>query len=103
MYLGHLVEVAPKHLLFSNPRHPYTQALLSAVPMISNKREKRTRIILAGEIPTAINIPARCRFATRCFRAIDVCWKEIPRLQEVEREHLVACFNHAPLADALNR
>lgn len=103
LYLGHLVEVAPKHLLFSNPRHPYTQALLSAVPMISNKREKRSRIILAGEIPTAINIPARCRFATRCFRSIDVCWKEIPRLKEVEREHLVACFNHAPLAEALSR
>jgi oligopeptide transport system ATP-binding protein len=103
MYLGHLVEVAPKHLLFSNPRHPYTQALLSAVPMISSGREKRSRIILAGEIPTAIDIPARCRFATRCFRPIDVCWKEIPRLQEVEREHLVACFNHAPLAEALSR
>src|SRR5467141_4083683 len=103
MYLGHLVEVAPKHLLFSTPRHPYTQALLSAVPMISNKRQKRSRIILAGEIPTAIDIPARCRFATRCFRAIDVCWKEIPRLKEVEREHLVACFNHAPLAEALSR
>jgi oligopeptide/dipeptide ABC transporter ATP-binding protein len=101
MYLGHLVEVAPKQLLFSNPRHPYTQALLSAVPMISNRREKRSRIILAGEIPTAIDIPARCRFATRCFRSIDACWKEIPRLKEVEREHFVACFNHAPLAQAL--
>jgi len=103
MYLGHMVEVAPKQLLFSNPRHPYTQALLSAVPMISSKREKRSRIMLAGEIPTAINIPARCRFATRCFRAIDVCWNEVPRLKEVEREHVVACFNHAPVAEALTR
>src|SRR5467141_3975113 len=102
MYLGHLVEVAPKHLLFSNPRHPYTQALLSAMPMISSKREKSSRIILAGEIPTAINIPARCRFATRCFRAIDLCWNEVPRLNEVEREHVVACFNHAPVAEALS-
>src|ERR1700674_210182 len=76
LYLGHLVEVAPKKLLFSNPRHPYTQALLSAVPTISIKREKRSRIMLAGEIPTAINIPPRCRFATRCFRSIDMCWKE---------------------------
>ncbi|TMB94588.1 MAG: ATP-binding cassette domain-containing protein [Chloroflexi bacterium] len=91
MYLGHMVEVAPKHLLFSNPRH-----------LISSKREKRSRIVLAGEIPTAINIPARCRFATRCFRAIDVCWNEVPRLKEVEREHLVACFNHAPVAEALS-
>src|SRR5207302_5627844 len=101
LYLGHLVEVAPKRQLFSNPRHPYTQALLSAVPMISSKREGRKRIVLAGEIPTAIDIPARCRFATRCFRSIDVCWKEIPRLSDVEREHTVACFNHAPLAEAL--
>ena len=102
LYLGHLVEVAPKHLLFSNPRHPYTQALLSAVPMISSRREKASRIVLAGEIPTAINIPARCRFATRCFRSIDMCWKEVPRLKEVERDHEVACFNHAPLAEALS-
>jgi len=103
LYLGHLVEVAPKHMLFSNPRHPYTQALLSAVPMISSKREKKSRIILTGEIPTAIDIPARCRFASRCFRSIEMCWKEVPRLKEVEREHLVACFNHAPLAEALSR
>jgi peptide/nickel transport system ATP-binding protein len=103
LYLGHLVEVAPKQMLFSNPRHPYTQALLSAVPVISSKREKKSRIVLTGEIPTAIDIPARCRFASRCFRSIEMCWKEVPRLKEVEREHLVACFNHAPLAEALSR
>jgi oligopeptide transport system ATP-binding protein len=102
LYLGHLVEVAPKQMLFSNPRHPYTQALLSAVPAISSKREKRSRIVLNGEIPTAIDIPARCRFATRCFRSIEMCWKEVPRLKEVERDHLVACFNHAPMAEALS-
>lgn len=103
LYLGHLVEVAPKRMLFSNPRHPYTQALLSAVPAISIKREKASRIVLNGEIPTAIDIPARCRFATRCFRSIEMCWKEVPRLKEVERDHLVACFNHARLAEALSR
>jgi len=103
LYLGHLVEVATKEQIFSNPRHPYTQALLSAVPVISSKREKRTRIVLTGEIPTAIDIPARCRFATRCFRSIDVCWKEVPRLKPAEREHTVACFNHAPIAQALPR
>ncbi|HYS98118.1 MAG TPA: oligopeptide/dipeptide ABC transporter ATP-binding protein [Candidatus Dormibacteraeota bacterium] len=103
LYLGHLVEVAPKQMLFSNPRHPYTQALLSAVPVISSKREKASRIVLTGEIPTAIDIPARCRFATRCFRSIDVCWKEVPRLKLTEREHTVACFNHAPIAQALPR
>ena len=103
LYLGHLVEVAPKDILFKNPRHPYTQALLSAVPVISSKRAKRTRIVLTGEIPTAIDIPARCRFATRCFRSIELCWKEVPRLKPVEREHLVACFNHAPMTEALPR
>ena len=103
LYLGHLVEVAPKQMVFSNPRHPYTQALLSAVPVISSKREKGSRIVLKGEIPTAIDIPARCRFATRCFRPIEMCWKEVPRLKQVERDHLVACFNHAPLAEALSR
>ena len=60
------------------------------MPVISSKREKRTRIVLSGEIPTAIDIPARCRFATRCFRSIELCWKEVPRLKPVEREHLVA-------------
>ena len=102
LYLGHLVEVAPKQMLFSNPRHPYTQALLSAVPMISSRREKTRRIVLAGEIPTAIDVPSRCRFATRCFRPIDVCWKEVPRLEEMERDHAAACFNQAPLAEALS-
>jgi len=102
LYLGHLVEVAPKKVLFSNPRHPYTQALLSAVPMISSRREKTRRIVLAGETPTAIDVPERCRFATRCFRPIDVCWKEVPRLEEMERDHAAACFNQAPLAEALS-
>ena len=102
LYLGHLVEVAPKKVLFSNPRHPYTQALLSAVPMISSRREKTRRIVLAGEIPTAIDVPERCRFATRCFRPIDVCWKEVPRLEAMERDHAAACFNQAPLAEALS-
>lgn len=102
LYLGHLVEVAPKKVLFSNPRHPYTQALLSAVPMISSRREKTRRIVLAGEIPTAIDVPERCRFATRCFRPIGVCWKEVPRLEVMERDHAAACFNQAPLAEALS-
>jgi oligopeptide/dipeptide ABC transporter ATP-binding protein len=102
LYLGHLVEVAPKSVMFSNPRHPYTQALLSAVPMISSRREKRSRIVLAGEIATAVNIPARCRFASRCFRAIDMCWNEVPPLEAMERDHEVACFNQAPMAEALS-
>ena len=101
MYLGHLVEVAPRRELFSAPRHPYTQALLSAVPAISANRERGRRILLTGEIPTAVDIPARCRFATRCFRVIDTCWNVVPRLEAVGHAHEVACFNHAPIAEAL--
>jgi oligopeptide/dipeptide ABC transporter ATP-binding protein len=100
MYLGHLVEVAPKALLFSNPRHPYTQALLSAVPAISAHREAERRIVLKGEIPTAIDIPQRCRFATRCFRDIDVCWHQVPLLEAMEPDHLAACFNPASMVEA---
>ena len=102
MYLGHLVEVAPKFQLFSNPLHPYTQALLSAVPVISVDRKRSRRIVLGGEIPTAIDIPPRCRFATRCFRAIDTCWERVPPLDEVEADHRVACFNFAPMTQAVD-
>jgi oligopeptide/dipeptide ABC transporter ATP-binding protein len=101
MYLGHLVEVAPRRELFSAPRHPYTQALLSAVPAILSSRERRRRILLTGEIPTAVDIPARCRFATRCFRVTDVCWREVPRLEGVARAHEAACFNPVPTAETL--
>jgi oligopeptide/dipeptide ABC transporter ATP-binding protein len=95
MYLGHLVEVAPKGILYANPLHPYTQALLAAVPT-TTKRSEDGRLPV-GEIPSPIDIPPRCRFATRCPRAIDRCWEVVPRLEEVERDHLVACFNFAPL------
>jgi oligopeptide/dipeptide ABC transporter ATP-binding protein len=101
MYLGHLVEVAPKGRLFDNPLHPYTQALVSAVPVISVSRATERRIILEGEIPTAIDIPARCRFATRCFRAIEICTREVPPLGEVEPDHRIACFNPAPFSEIL--
>jgi len=102
MYLGHLVEVAPKFQLFSNPLHPYTQALLSAVPVLSADRKRGRRIVLEGEIPTPIDIPARCRFATRCFRSIETCWERVPPLDEVEAAHRVACFNFAPLAQVVD-
>jgi peptide/nickel transport system ATP-binding protein len=96
MYLGHLVELAPKRLLYANPLHPYTQALLSAVPT-TTRRGTNGRVTLTGEIPSPIDIPPRCRFATRCPRQIEHCWQEVPRLKEVEHDHLVACFNFAPL------
>ena len=101
MYLGHLVELAPKRVLYSNPLHPYTQALLSAVPTTAKQRGTNGRVQLTGEIPSPIDIPPRCRFATRCPRQIEVCWQEIPRLEEVERDHFVACFNFAPLEHIL--
>ena len=97
MYLGHLVEVAPKRVVYANPLHPYTQALLAAVPTTA-KRSENGRGTALGEIPSPIDIPVRCRFATRCPRAIEHCWEVVPRLEEVERDHLVACFNPAPWA-----
>jgi oligopeptide transport system ATP-binding protein len=103
MYLGHLVEVAPKRVIYANPLHPYTQALLSAVPTTTERSTANGRVRLTGEIPSPIDIPARCRFATRCPRQIERCWQEVPRLEKVERDHFVACFNYAPLEGAPSR
>jgi peptide/nickel transport system ATP-binding protein len=100
MYLGHLVELAPKRVLYGNPLHPYTQALLSAVPTTTKQSGTNGRIRLSGEIPSPIDIPARCRFATRCPRNIERCWQEVPPLERVEPDHYVACFNYAPLERA---
>jgi oligopeptide/dipeptide ABC transporter ATP-binding protein len=103
MYLGRLVEVAPKRVIYANPLHPYTQALLSAVPTTTERSTANGRVRLTGEIPSPIDIPARCRFATRCPRQIERCWQEVPRLEKVERDHFVACFNYAPLEGAPSR
>jgi len=100
MYLGHVVEIGPKRALYGNPLHPYTQSLLSAVPTVSATKTQSDRIKLQGEIPSPIDIPARCRFATRCPRAIDRCREEVPRLERAERDHELACFNPAPLPHA---
>jgi oligopeptide/dipeptide ABC transporter ATP-binding protein len=103
MYLGHLVELAPKRVLYANPLHPYTQALLSAVPTTTKQRGTNSRVPLAGEIPSPIDIPIRCRFTSRCPRAIGRCSQEVPKLEQVERDHYVACFNYAPLKRTLTR
>lgn len=91
MYLGRLIEKAPAEILFSNPAHPYTKALLSAIP-VPNLRRKRERILLKGEIASPIDPKPICRFANRCPLAQDRCRAGEPRLKEMEREHYVACF-----------
>ena len=90
MYLGKLVEIAPKKELYSNPLHPYTQALLSAIPVI-NQDKKKERIILKGDVPSPINPPSGCRFCSRCFKELDQCSQAAPELKEVSPGHFVAC------------
>lgn len=90
MYLGRIVETAGKEELFDNPRHPYTKALLSAIPM-SNPDSKRQRIILEGDMPSPVNPPGGCRFHTRCHRAKDICSKSEPETKILGGGHTVAC------------
>lgn len=91
MYLGKMMEIAPKKALYSNPLHPYTQALLSAVPKSHPSEVKKERIILKGDVPSPANPPTGCVFHTRCPKAMDHCKVEVPKLQEIEPEHFVAC------------
>ena len=90
MYLGQLVEVAEAKELFNRQMHPYSIALMSAVP-IADPRNKSERIILQGDVPNLINPPSGCRFHTRCPKACDRCKKEVPVLREVEPGRIVAC------------
>ncbi|MGZ9587352.1 ABC transporter ATP-binding protein [Paenibacillus marinisediminis] len=90
MYLGQLIEKAPKTAFFKRPLHPYSMALLSAIPSV-NIREKKEKIILKGEISSPINPKAGCRFAPRCPFATERCQMEDPALLEVEPDHVVAC------------
>jgi len=92
MYLGKLVELAESNELYSNPLHPYTQALLSAIPIPDPKISKeRTRIILEGDVPSPLNPPTGCRFRTRCKYAFDRCKEEEPKFRDVGSGHYVAC------------
>ncbi|MDP8971387.1 MAG: ATP-binding cassette domain-containing protein [Actinomycetota bacterium] len=99
MYLGALMEVADTPDLFEAPQHPYTQALLSAVPVPDPVHERRRqRIPLPGEVPSALHIPPACRFHTRCFKAEAVCSQEEPPLAPVaERDHRASCWFAEPL------
>jgi peptide/nickel transport system ATP-binding protein len=90
MYLGKIVETAPKRNIFAAPRHPYTQALLSAVPVPEPGRA-RQRIILKGDVPSPINPPTGCRFHTRCPYVFDRCRTEEPRLRLIAEDHFTAC------------
>lgn len=95
MYLGQLVEFSECGELFDEPRHPYTQALLSAIPN-PNPRSTQTRVILEGDVPSPINPPSGCRFHTRCPARYGPCAKHVPRTIEVEPEHFVQCHIYDP-------
>lgn len=90
MYLGSMVEMAPKKQIYSNPLHPYTQALMSAAPT-PDPTVKPNRIILEGDIPSPANPPSGCKFHTRCRYAMDICKKVNPEFKDYGDEHLVAC------------
>lgn len=98
MYLGKIVEVASRDILYSNPLHPYTQALLSAVPIPDPVIEKeRQRILLKGELPSPINPPKGCNFNTRCPVAEDICFEFEPDFVEIEDGHYCACHLVKPI------
>ena len=90
MYLGSLCELAPTRNLFQMPRHPYTQALLSAIPELGV--QDPDHIKLKGEVPTPIDLPPGCVFHGRCHYAQDVCRQKVPPLEKIGENHYVACF-----------
>ncbi|SDJ25758.1 ABC transporter ATP-binding protein [Natribacillus halophilus] len=91
MYLGHMAEIADKTDLYDDPLHPYTQALLSAVPRSHPRERTRERITLTGELPSPANPPSGCVFHTRCPHVMDVCKEIVPQMREVKPNQYVAC------------
>ena len=92
MYLGKLVELATSEELYKSAKHPYTQALLSAVPIADpDVSAKRERMMLKGDVPSPMNPPKGCRFAGRCKQCMEICKQEEPKMREVEKGHFAAC------------
>ena len=104
MYLGRIVETGGRDVIHSDPKHPYTQALVSAVPVPNPLIERsRTRTVLKGDVPSALSPPSGCLFRTRCPRAFEPCPVRYPRLQKVKDSHAVACHLYENDADALGQ
>ena len=92
MYLGSMAELAESEELYNNPKHPYTKALMSAIPIADpDVEESRERIMLSGDVPSLINTPIGCKFQGRCDKCMEICRKEVPEFKEVEKNHFVAC------------
>jgi oligopeptide/dipeptide ABC transporter ATP-binding protein len=108
MYLGRIVEMTDKTTLFEMPLHPYTEALLAAVPVAKSGARHRQRLIVKGDVPSPVNPPSGCHFHTRCIYAMPRCRTEAPSLREVAPRHWAACHLHDakitfPLASASHR
>ena len=94
MYLGHMMELASSEELYENPIHPYTKALLSAIPIPDPEIQRtRKRIMLEGDVPSPINPKEGCRFVDRCTYSSDICRKETPSFREIKPKHFIACHN----------
>lgn len=96
MYLGRIVEIGARRQIFSNPQHPYTEALLSAVPVANPAARRRERIVLKGDVPSPIDPPPGCHFQTRCPLATEVCRRVAPKLVKTGSDHMAACHVRAP-------